>query len=494
MVPLPKRFLAIALVFAACLLFQFLAHWRLLELPFFWDEAGQFVPQAWDLYSDGLLLPESAMPNSHPPGLPLLLAAFWRFAGYSIEGTRGLMLLFGAAYLAAGFLLAIELVRGARGAPAFLALAFLAAHPLVFTQSMMAQLDMPSAACLTAMLVAYLRGKERAAVLLALAAVGFKETAIVVPVVLAFFLWRKGEKRYAVLLAGMPLLLLANWFGFLWWKTGFAFGDGDYARYNLQYPLHPVRLAYALFRRLMFLGVENFHFIPALVLAWRWKAIGFQTPWRPLFWAMAAYTLGVSVTGGALLDRYLLPVLPVLAAAFAGALSTIPAGLRYGAAGLTCAGMVVCLFVNMPWPYAIENNLAMVDLVEVQRSAAGLVEAKFHSRRVTTTWPMSDALEKPYLGYKLKQHPRTREIHQTSIEALRTVEWEPGEILILYSRSWQPSVSVAQWAPARWMLERFFEMPQDLRRGQVDLLRGFRRLAGYEQRGFWVEILLFTGE
>lgn len=489
-----RRAYSILVCYALFAAYLFATHYRLLDLPFFWDEAGQFIPQSWDLFTRGLILPESALPNSHPPGLPILLAFAWKIFGYGIPLTRVLMLLIGAAYLSAAFLLAVELLRGSSGAPAFSAAVLLAAHPLIYTQSMMAHLDLPSAVLLTGLFVAYARGMERSAVLCALGAVAFKETALTVPVTLAFFLWRRGERRFALLLAGLPVLLLANWFVFLWLRTGFAFGDGEYSRYNLIYPLHPVRLGYALLRRISFLFVENFHLLPTLTLLWGASRLRFDAVWRPILWACGLFTLGVSVTGGAVLERYLLPVLPVLASAFAAGLSAMHAKLRYATLGLTVAGMLGSLFINMPWPYALENNLAMVDLVELQRNAAGLVEAKLSDRRVTTTWPLSDALEKPYLGYVERRHQNVREIHESSLEALESLEWKTGDILILYSRSWQPSLSLLSWEPARWLLDRFFEMPRDLRRGQIDRLQGFRSLVGYEQRGFWVELLIVTND
>ncbi len=485
-----RRAFSVAIVYILSAAYLFATHYRLLNLPFFWDEAGQFIPQAWDLFRKGLILPESALPNSHPPGLPLLLAGYWNLVGFGIAETRCLMLLLGAAYLTSGFLLAVELLRGAHGTPAFLAIGLLAAQPLVYTQSMMAQLDLPSALFLTALFVAYLRRKETFCLVFALLAVAFKETALLVPIVLAAFSWRQGARRFALLLAGLPILLLANWFGFLYLKTGFAFGDGEYSQYNLIYPLHPVRLAYALFRRASFLLVENLHLLPASVLVWRWKEIGFSPVWRPIAAACAVYSLGVSVSGGAVLERYLLPVIPVLCAAFAAALSTLGPRLRYGIFGISAAGILGCLFLNMPWPYALENNLAMVDLVEIQRNAAGLVESRMLDRRVTTTWPMSDALRKPYLGYLQTRHPNVRTMHEASFEAINSLAWEPGDVLILYSRSWQPSASLAAWQPARWLLDRFFAMPRDLRQEQIDRLAGFRPVIGYEQRGLWIEILI----
>ena len=49
-------------------------HLPLLTLPFHWDELGQFVPAALDLYRDGAWVPHSTLPNVHPPGVMLITA------------------------------------------------------------------------------------------------------------------------------------------------------------------------------------------------------------------------------------------------------------------------------------------------------------------------------------------------------------------------------------------------------------------------------------
>src|SRR4051812_4014435 len=86
--------LACLTIFAAVV---FLAHLPLLKVPFFWDEAGQFVPAALDLFQHGWWLPHSVRPNVHPPGVMLWLAAVWTVGGYSIAGTRLGMLALAAA-------------------------------------------------------------------------------------------------------------------------------------------------------------------------------------------------------------------------------------------------------------------------------------------------------------------------------------------------------------------------------------------------------------
>src|SRR5437868_9567032 len=42
-------------------------HWPLLRLPYFWDEAGYYIPAARDLYLTAALIPHSTMSNAHPP-------------------------------------------------------------------------------------------------------------------------------------------------------------------------------------------------------------------------------------------------------------------------------------------------------------------------------------------------------------------------------------------------------------------------------------------
>jgi hypothetical protein len=137
----PYYFLIFFCVFALPL---FAVHMGLLELPFFWDELGQFIPSTLDLLRDGSLVSHSAVPNVHPPGLEAYLALVYKCFGFSIATTRAAMMLLASVGLLVLFLLSIELSRGSKGAPAFLPPILLLASPLFFTQSMLAQLDMPA--------------------------------------------------------------------------------------------------------------------------------------------------------------------------------------------------------------------------------------------------------------------------------------------------------------------------------------------------------------
>src|ERR1700730_16590406 len=86
----PRTYALFFLFFAAVV---FVSHGAFFDLPFFWDEVGQFVPAALDLFHSGALVPRSVTPNAHPPGVMAYLAAVWTLTGFSMVSTRAAMLL-----------------------------------------------------------------------------------------------------------------------------------------------------------------------------------------------------------------------------------------------------------------------------------------------------------------------------------------------------------------------------------------------------------------
>lgn len=84
-------------------------HFPLLNLPYFWDEHGQFIPTALDLLRDGSWVAHSTLPNVHPPGVEAYLVVWYKIFGYSIPITRIAMLFLAALGVLATYLLAIEL-------------------------------------------------------------------------------------------------------------------------------------------------------------------------------------------------------------------------------------------------------------------------------------------------------------------------------------------------------------------------------------------------
>src|ERR1700739_1586459 len=85
-----------ALVFAFIFVGVFLLHAPLLQLPYFWDEAGYYVPAARDLLLTGGLIPHTTVSNAHPPLVLAWIALWWKCAGFAPVVARSAMLVVAA--------------------------------------------------------------------------------------------------------------------------------------------------------------------------------------------------------------------------------------------------------------------------------------------------------------------------------------------------------------------------------------------------------------
>src|SRR5437899_2575440 len=130
------------LVFALIFVFIFLLHFQLLRLPYFWDEAGYYVPAARDLLLRGSLIPHTTVSNAHPPLVMAWLALWWKVVGYAPAVTRAAMLVVAAFSLLGVFRLA-QVVANTRVAIA--ATVCTALYPVFFAQSSLAQVDLAAA-------------------------------------------------------------------------------------------------------------------------------------------------------------------------------------------------------------------------------------------------------------------------------------------------------------------------------------------------------------
>src|SRR6478735_9793040 len=164
-----------ALVFALIFVAIFLLHLPLLRLPYFWDEAGYYVPAARDLLLSGSLIPHSTPSNAHPPLVMAYLALWWKVAGFAPVVTRTAMLFFASFSLLGLFRLA-ETVANRQVA---IATTFLTAlYPVFFAQSSLVHLDLAAAGLTFWGLRAYVRSQGwEAAIWFSLACLT-KETAI----------------------------------------------------------------------------------------------------------------------------------------------------------------------------------------------------------------------------------------------------------------------------------------------------------------------------
>ncbi len=468
-------------------LLVFLAHLPYLGLPYFWDELGQFVPAALDILHDGAWIPHSTVPNAHPPGVMAYLALVWQIAGYSIAATRLSMLALAAATVVLTYFLGAKLC-GQRAA-ATLAAVFLLVDPLFYTQSMLAQLDMPAMLFTVLGLQLFLADRHFAAAAACTALALCKETGALLPLIFIVVLYRDPSRsKYAACYLA-PFAALAIWFFALWRTTGHIFGDPGFTQYNTIYSLNPVRASVALLRRFYYLFIADFRWIGSLAILFAWKrsALYSTRAWKIAWCFIAAHILLVSLLGGATLERYLLPVLPLLYIAMGAAFQVVRPRWRTIGAVALAAGLFAGLFLNPPFPFPYENNLALADFVDLHRRAAQFLEKSYPGKTIYTAWPLTQALRNPAFGYvdRPLSAAETSDLHFSTLSALNP---QSVDVLVLYSRTWEPSWGVLQWPVVRGFLGRFYEYEPQMTPAEVRQHFGLKPVRRWAQHGQWIEI------
>ncbi|HEX8811460.1 MAG TPA: glycosyltransferase, partial [Terracidiphilus sp.] len=385
------------LIFPVFFVALYISHLTLLRLPYYWDEAGYYIPAAWDFFRTGSLIPTSTLSNAHPPLPSIYLALWWKASGYSPAVTREAVLLVAAFALLAIWRLVNRIfdpVSSSSGAIAevssdgssspgwiaFTTVVLTALYPIWFAQSTLAQADIFAAACTLWGLVYSLPDRNRRTPLAAAwfaAAALCKETAILIPLTLAALaaweaLRSKSPSRAQVsesfwLLT--PILPLAAWFLFHYSRTGFFFGNPEFLRYNAEANLTPLRFLAALAHRVLHLTAHMNLFVPALLgfaalrlpprpgPDGRARPTLSRTVLRRIFALLISNAILFSILGGALLCRYLLPMYPLVLLL---AVTVIYRRVRFwpALAVLSAAAFIAGIFINPPYGFAPEDNLA----------------------------------------------------------------------------------------------------------------------------------------
>jgi hypothetical protein len=502
--------------FALFFLSLFALHIPLLRLPYFWDEAGYYVPAARDLLIAGSLIPRSTVSNAHPPLVMAYLALAWKLCGFTTFVTRTAMLLLAAFALVGVFRLAQRVGNTEVAVASTICTAF---YPVFFAQSSLAHLDLAAAAFTFWGLFAYVQNQKWAtAIWFSLASLA-KETAILAP--LALFIWELGVQQFrnrppdegqqshqktalapaAQLWLLLPILPLALWYAYHWHRTGFILGNPEFFRYNVQATLQPLRSVLALGTRLWqvfaYLGLYLLT-LTAIFAMWLppLSDNGSQRPRIALdvqfsFLAViVAYVLAMSVIGGAVLARYMLPVIPLIIII---CVSTLRRRVRYWRAVVTVVALafVVAWFVNPPYGFSMEDNLAYRDYIRMHEHAENFLEDHYPAAHVLTAWPASDELSRPYLGY-VNRPMRVLRIENFTVEQLMaaTESGSPFDVALVFSTKYEPPHHLLK----RWRLweewkTRFFGFHRDVPPAAAAQVLGGQLVYSERRSGQWVGVI-----
>lgn len=519
--------------YALLFTFLFLTHAPLLRLPYFWDEAGYYIPAARDLLLTGSLIPHTTLSNAHPPLVMLWLAFWWKFSAFTPAVTRTAMLMV-AAFVLLGLW---HLSRDVASRPVAIATVVCTAlYPVFFAQSSMAHLDMMAAAFTIWGLAMYVERRRVTTIVFFSLAPLAKETAIVTPMALlaweliCFFLRARqpalrsihptltsrqedstagdeaspclySDWRRALwfLLCPIPLLL---WLAYHHHRTGFYLGNPEYLRYNLQATLTPLRILLALLIRLW----HVFGYLGLFLLTLGALFAMVQPPLQEcdgrlrqriainvqLVFAVVliANVLAESALGGAVLARYMLPVLPLVILV---CVSTMRRRLRLWIwwIAVICAAFVIQLFVPPPYRIAPEDTLLYRDYVLLHKAAADQLSARYPHARILTAWPASDELTRPFLGYVKQPLSVVRVENFSPAEIERASQaTDQFDVAYLFTTKWQPAHPLIR-APlfGERLQLRFFDYHVDMPPQSAADLLGGRMTTYWNRDNEWVALI-----
>jgi hypothetical protein len=541
-----------ALVFAVIFMAIFLLHIPLLSLPYFWDEAGYYVPAARDLLLTGSLIPHTTVSNAHPPLVLAWVAAWWKVVGFAPVVTRSAMLVLAAFSLLGVFRLA---ERVANAQVAIASTLCVAVYPVFFAQSSLAQVDLAAAGFIFWGLTAYLEDRSvLTAVWFSLAALA-KETAIIAAVALAG--WEilrlcfdvsavpKGADISAIGAAGLkpyhdtnpgasktsaspapefsacaienqgvpnpslkqvfallsPLLPLIAWYGYHYAKSGYVFGNPEFFRYNVEATLSVPRFVLALLLRLwQVFGYQCLWMLTLAMVAAMWFppldknrsprrriAISVQLVFLVI---VASYVVAMALIGGAVLARYMLPAIPLVIIA---SISTLWRRVPYWTAfvALVVVAFVLAWFVNPPYGFSPEDNLAYRDYVSLHEDGERFLEARYPMSRALTAWPASDELARPWLGYVTRPVQVVR-IEDFSLEqVLSAADFHSNfDVALVFSTKYQPAHGMFDhWKAWEDLKIKYFGFHRDLPPAAIAQLLGGRIVFTEERKGEWIAVI-----
>ncbi len=297
------------------------------------------------------------------------------------------------------------------------------------------------------------------------------------------------------------MLPLSLWYAYHYSRTGFVFGNPEFFRYNVQATAEPLRIFLALLLRLwQVFGYFSLYLLTLATLLAMWlpaqRDKGLERPRVALdaqfaFLAViATYVAAMAIVGGAVLARYMLPVVPLVIII---GISTLwrRARLWREVVAIIALAFVAGLFINPPYGFSIEDNLAYCDYIVMHQRAEQFLQMHYSRARVLTAWPASEELTQPFLGYV--PHPmRVLRMEDFSAEqVMSAVELRSNfDVALVFSLKYEPPHPILErWHTWLQWKTRYFGYHRDLPPAAAAQILGGRLVSVDTRDGQWIGII-----
>jgi hypothetical protein len=299
---------------------------------------------------------------------------------------------------------------------------------------------------------------------------------------------------------------MACWYGYHFAKTGFLFGNPEFLRYNVTATLDPLRVPLAFGLRLwQVFGYFGLYLLTvAGLLAMRRSPVAAAGDARPRMeiWVqlsflvvLVAYLGFMSAVGGAVLARYMLPVVPLVVLVM---VSTLWRRVRYWrmVVVLVAIAFVAALFTNPPYGFSMEDNLAYRDYVVMHAEVGHFLALRYPRARVLTAWPASDELSRPWLGYVSRPFPVGRIEDFTPVQtAIAANARDQFDVALVFSTKYQPAHPMLEnWALWQSLKEKYFGYHRDLAPEEIASRLGGMVVFQKNSDGQWVAVIALERE
>jgi hypothetical protein len=205
---------------------------------------------------------------------------------------------------------------------------------------------------------------------------------------------------------------------------------------------------------------------------------------------IGVYVVAMALIGGAVLARYLLPVIPLVIIL---SISTLRRRVRMwpGVVGLILLAFVAAWFWNPPYGFSPEDNLAYRNYIHLHEDGETFLEARYPMARVLTAWPASDELTRPWLGY-VTRPMRVVRIEDFSVdEVFSAADFHANfDVALVFSTKYEPAWELLGHSK-RWeeLKTKYFGFHRDLPPAAVARILGGRVVFSEVRKGQWIAVL-----
>jgi hypothetical protein len=152
---------------------------------------------------------------------------------------------------------------------------------------------------------------------------------------------------------------------------------------------------------------------------------------------------------------------------------------------------IIGLFVNPPYGFSMEDNLAYRDYIVLHQKAENFLEKRYPSARVLTAWPANDELTRPYLGYVERPMQVLRIEDFTAEQLMSAAELRAQfNVALVFSTKYEPPHSLLEhWQTWTELKTRYFGYHRDVRPWVASQILGGHVVYSDNREGQWIAVI-----